>query len=118
MSSYILNPGHGRVFNPNTDIEELISQERNSTKSLSCDYQSCNNISLFRLRVVRSGLYFLYIQFNFTRDHTYYIDNLEVSGKTVRWEFAFLQGSVKAILFAASLAGTCMFWFNLRKSKV
>lgn len=112
---YRLKEDVGKILNQPADIEEVLVNQTLASKSLSCSAASCNNVSLFRMKIVRAGSYFVYLSFNFTENNLYYLQNMELSGRASSFEFALLQGLVKAILFIASLVNCIWFWLNLKK---
>lgn len=147
MTAFILKEDHGRLFNPNTDVQKVIANNTYAVKTIDCSYSGpggrgkpdhddrprnderpgmreeksvgneCSNISIFRMKVMTPGTYFIYISFNFTEENSHFIDHFEMSGRTVTFEFALLQGAVKAILFVGSLVGTALLWCNFRKMR-
>ncbi len=112
---YRLKKEHGRIFDYENDIETVITEKANASKTINCNRESCQNITFIRYRIMDPGDYFIYMEFNYTKDTISMLDSIKFSGRTMSGEFAALQGAVKAILFVASLVNCAWFWINLKK---
>ena len=112
---YKLKKDHGKVLDPDNDIETVISDKVKASKTLQCNAKSCDNITLLRHRIMEGGDYFIYMEFNYSTDNLYHLDSLVFTGQTQNAEYATMQGLVKIILFVASLVNCTWFWCNLRR---